>query len=77
MAVLTFVYVVATIVIVFFARKSVKIALALEKNRLRPYVLFNISSSTTSKTRFASIRNLRRRVNSDVRWLSLTHGSGR
>jgi hypothetical protein len=58
MAVLTFVYVVATIVIVFFTRKLVKIALVLEKNRLRPYVLFNISSSTTSKTTFASIRNL-------------------
>ncbi len=58
MVVLTFVYVVATIVIVFFTRKSVTTTIALEKNRLRPYVIFNISSSTTSHMTFASIRNL-------------------
>jgi hypothetical protein len=57
MAVLTFVYVLATIVIVFFTRKSVTNAITLEKNRLRPYVIFNISSSTTSHMTFASVRN--------------------
>jgi hypothetical protein len=58
MTVLTFVYVVATILLVWLSRKSLKTAIALEKNRLRPYVLFNISSSMATKTTYASIRNL-------------------
>jgi hypothetical protein len=58
MTVLTLVYVVATILLVWLSRKSLKTSLALEKNRLRPYVLFNISSSIARKTTYASIKNL-------------------
>jgi hypothetical protein len=58
MTVLTFFYVIATILLVWLSRKSLKTATELEKNRLRPYVLFNISSSTVTKTTYASIKNL-------------------
>jgi hypothetical protein len=65
MTVLTLVYVVATLAIVFLtlkatrlSQKTVDTAIALEKNRLRPYVLFNISSSIANKTTYASIKNL-------------------
>lgn len=65
MVVLTLVYVVATIAIVFLTLKATRVnqktldtAIALEKSRLRPYVLFNISSSIANKTTYASIKNL-------------------
>lgn len=64
MAMLTFVYVVATIVIAGLsiqttrlAQKNLDMALQLERNRLRPYVVFNISSSTARKYTYASIKN--------------------
>ena len=64
MAMLTFVYVVATIVIeglsiqtTRLAQKNLDMALQLERNRLRPYVVFNISSSTARKYTYASIKN--------------------
>jgi len=65
MAVLTLVYVVTTIIIALLtlkaprlSRKNLDMALELEKNRLRPYVLFNISSSIAQRNTFASIKNL-------------------
>jgi hypothetical protein len=65
MALLTFVYVAATILIAFLTLKATRLsqknldtAIELEKNRLRPYVLFNISSSTARRNTFASIKNL-------------------
>jgi hypothetical protein len=58
MALLTFVYTALTIILVWLSHRSLKTAVALEKNRLRPYVLFNISSSIATKTTFASIKNL-------------------
>jgi len=64
MAVLTFVYVVATIIIAVLsikttglAQKNLDTALELEKNRLRPYVIFNLSSSIRKKSTYASIKN--------------------
>src|SRR6185437_15904891 len=63
-AVLTFVYVVATIIIAVLsikttglAQKNLDTALELEKNRLRPYVIFNLSSSIRKKSTYASIKN--------------------
>ena len=65
MAILTVVYVVTTIIIALLtlkatrlSRKNLDMALEIEKNRLRPYVLFNISSSIAQKSTFASIKNL-------------------
>src|SRR2546423_3644195 len=65
MAILTVVYVVTTIIIALLtlkatrlSRKNLDMALELERNRLRPYVLFNISSSIAQKNTFASIKNL-------------------
>jgi len=65
MAILTVVYVVTTIIIALLtlkatrlSRKNLDMTLELEKNRLRPYVLFNISSSIAQKNTFASIKNL-------------------
>jgi hypothetical protein len=64
MATLTFVYVIATIVIAGLSVKSNRLAqqsietiVELEKNRLRPYVIFNLSSSIRKKITFASIKN--------------------
>jgi hypothetical protein len=64
MATLTFVYVVATIVIAGLsiqtarlAQKNLDVALQLERNRLRPYVVFKISSSTIRRYTYASIKN--------------------
>jgi len=65
MAMLTLVYVVTTIIIALLtlkattlSKKNLDMAIELEKNRLRPYVLFNISSSIAKKTTYASIKNL-------------------
>lgn len=64
MMILTFVYVVATIIIVGLSVKSTRLAqknldtaLQLEKNRVRPYVIFNISSSMARKYTYASLKN--------------------
>jgi hypothetical protein len=65
MALLTLVYVVTTVAIALLtlratnlSRKHLETAINLEKNRLRPYVIFNISSSTITRNTFASIKNL-------------------
>ncbi len=65
MALLTLVYVAATIVIALLtlklanlSQKNLDTAIELEKNRLRPYVLFNISSSIAKRNTYASIKNL-------------------
>lgn len=65
MAALTLVYVVATIVIVYLNLKGTRLGqkhldtvVGLEQNRLRPYVLFNISSSPEKKITFASVKNI-------------------
>ncbi len=54
----------ATIIIVILsvkgtrpAQKNIELALQLEKTRLRPYVIFNISSSIAQKYTYASIKN--------------------
>jgi hypothetical protein len=64
MAMLTFVYVIATIVIAVLSVKSNRLAqqnvetiVELEKNRLRPYVIFNLSSSIRKRSMYASIKN--------------------
>lgn len=64
MALLTLVYVLATFVIAWLSlratnlsQKNLDMAIQLEKNRMRPYVLFNISSSTVRKITFSSIKN--------------------
>src|SRR5688572_23772795 len=64
MALLTFVYVIATIVIARLAIKTTRLAqrnldmaLQLERDRVRPYVVFNISSSTAKRYTYASIKN--------------------
>lgn len=65
MAVLTLVYVVTTVVIALLTLKATRLsqknldtAIELEKGRLRPYVLFNISSSIAKRNTYASIKNL-------------------
>lgn len=62
--VLTFVYVIATIMIVRLsvkntrlAQKNIETIVELERNRLRPYVLFNLSSSMKKRYTYASIKN--------------------
>lgn len=62
---LTFVYVIATIVIAGLtfrttnlSKKNIETAIELEKNRLRPYIVFNISSSTQTRVTFASLKNV-------------------
>ena len=74
MAVLTIVYVITTIVIALLTLKATRLseknldtAIELEKNRLRPYVLFNISTSMANKTTYASIKNLRLTAASNVK----------
>lgn len=64
MAILTFVYVIATIVIAGLsvkgtrlAQKNIETMVDLERNRLRPYVLFNLTSSIRKKSTYASIKN--------------------
>lgn len=65
MATLTFVYVATTIIIAYLSLKATRLSqknidtLAdLEKNRMRPFVVFNISSSISTKTTYASVKNL-------------------
>lgn len=65
MAVLTLVYVLTTIVIAALSLKATRLSqrnidtlVLLEKNRLRPYVIFNISSSTTTRTTHALLTNV-------------------
>lgn len=65
MAALTFVYVATTIVIAFLSLKATKLSqknidtlAELEKNRVRPFVVFNISSSIPTRTTCASVKNL-------------------
>ena len=65
MALLTLIYVLATMVIAWLtlratnlSKKNLDMAIQLEKSRTRPYVLFNISSSTVRKHTFSSIKNL-------------------
>lgn len=64
MTLLTCVYVVATIVIAALAIKSTRLAqqnietmINLEKNRLRPYVLFKLASSIEKRCTYASVKN--------------------
>lgn len=64
MMILTFVYVAATIFIVGLsiktsrlAQKNLDVVVQFEKSRLRPYVLFNISSSIVNRYTYASIKN--------------------
>src|SRR5215213_6339927 len=61
---LTLVYVVTTIVIAGLsvkatrlAQKNIETMVALERNRLRPYVLFYLSSSIRKRSTYASIKN--------------------
>jgi hypothetical protein len=65
MALLTLVYVITTVAIALLtlratnlSKKHLETAIDLEKNRLRPYVIFNISSSTITRSTFVSIKNL-------------------
>lgn len=64
MAMLTFVYVAATIVIAGLsvkgarlAQKNIETMIDLERNRLRPYVLFNLSSSIAKRCTYESVKN--------------------
>lgn len=64
-ATLTLVYVATTILIALMTLKAVKVseknfdlAIQLEKNRIRPYVLFNLSSSIAQRNTYASVKNL-------------------
>ena len=64
MASLTFVYVITTIGIAAvsvwsttLAHRNLKTIKELEENRLRPYVIFNLSSSIRKKSTYASIKN--------------------
>jgi hypothetical protein len=63
-AVLTFVYVITTVVIAALSIKATSLSkkhletmVDLERNRLRPYVLFNISSSIEKRCTYASVKN--------------------
>ena len=60
MAMLTFVYVIATIVVAGLsvkgtrlAQKNIETMVDVERNRLRPYVLFNLKSSIKKKSTYA------------------------
>jgi hypothetical protein len=57
MIALTFVYVLATIVIARQGQRSLTVAIDLERSRSRPYVFFNIASSVVKGTTYASIKN--------------------
>jgi hypothetical protein len=72
MTLLTFVYVITTAVIavltvratrlnrrsIDLAQDNLTLAVKLERNRLRPYVFFNIMSSTARRMTYASIKNV-------------------
>jgi hypothetical protein len=65
MAILTLVYVVTTIGIALLtlratnlSKRHLEAAIQIERNRLRPYVVFNVSNSIISRTTYASIKNL-------------------
>lgn len=64
MAILTLVYVAATIVIAWLTLRMMQLgqqnlaqALALEKNRIRPYVLFNFVSDIEKRNTLATVKN--------------------
>lgn len=64
MAILTLVYVAATIVIAWLTLRMMRLgqqslaqALTLEKNRIRPYVLFNVVSDIEKRNTLAIVKN--------------------
>ena len=57
MAFLTFVYVIATMIIVWLSHKSMKQAILIEKSRVRPYVTFDIVIERKYHSFYAVLKN--------------------
>jgi hypothetical protein len=65
LVVLTFAYVIATIIIVLYSRKSIVQSLEFEKQRNRPYVIFDLI--VKDRCFYATVKNIGRQPAYDVR----------